>query len=82
MKYISIALGLIAIIFMAVGIIPCLGSLNYINLLFSVPGSIIALWLYLTPDGKVDNTVKIALFLNGCAVIVGIARLFLGGGVI
>lgn len=82
MKYLSIALGLIAIIFMLVGIIPCLGSLNYINLFFSVPGAIIALWLYMTPEGKLDNTVKIALFLNGCAFFVGVARLFIGGGVL
>lgn len=82
MKYLSIALGLIAIIFMIVGIIPCLGSLNYINLLFSIPGTIIALWLYMTPDGKFDNTVKVALFLNACAFAVGVARLFIGGGIL
>lgn len=82
MKYLSIALGLIAIIFMLIGIIPCLGSLNYINLFFSIPGFIMALWLYMTPEGKLDNTVKIALFLNGCAIGVGIARLFIGSGIV
>lgn len=82
MKYVSIVFGILAFIFMLVGLIPCLGWSNWIfTLPLSVMGLIIAFFLYQRSDAeKQDNSVKIGLFLNGCAFIVGVIRLLLGGG--
>lgn len=83
MKYISIVLGILGFIFMFPGLIPCLGWLNWINLFFSSIGLIIALYLYQSNEvNRQDNNVKIALYLNGCAFVVGGIRLFLGSGII
>lgn len=84
MKYVSIVFGILAFLFMLVGLIPCLGWSNWIlTLPFSVIGLIMAGFLYQQSDeAKQDNSVKIGLFLNGCAFVVGVIRLFVGGGIL
>jgi hypothetical protein len=83
MKIVSIVLGILGFLFLLPGLIPCFGSLNYINLFFSTPGLVIAFYYYINADaaGRDTNT-KVAMFLNLVAVVVGIVRLTMGGGIL
>jgi len=83
MKIVSIVFGILGFLFLLPGLIPCFGSLNYINLFFSIPGLIIALYYYINADpASRDSNTKIAMFLNLVAVAVGIVRLTMGGGIL
>lgn len=81
MKFIPIVLGILALLFMIPGLIPCLGWLNYFNIPLAVLGFGIAYFLRSqSEENKQDSTLKIGLYLNLCAGIVGIIRLYLGSG--
>jgi len=82
MKYVSIVLGIISFLFMLIGLIPCFGWLNWIlTIPIALIGLGIAYWLYQQNEvNKQDSSIKIGLYLNACALIVGIIKLFLGGG--
>ena len=75
----SLVWGILAIIGMAVGIIPCFGTLNYLNIPFAVVGllfSIVA--IVLSP--------KKELAIAGCllcavAIFIGAIRLVIGFGI-
>lgn len=81
MKIISIILGILGFIFMVPGIIPCFGWLNWVNVLFSGVGLIIALYYFFNSEsGNRDSSTKLAFVINLLAFLIGSFRLFLGGG--
>lgn len=75
----SLVWGILAIIGMAVGIIPCFGSLNYLNIPFAVLGllfSILAIVLSPKKELAIAGTLLCAV-----AIFIGAIRLVIGFGI-
>ena len=64
---------------MAIGIIPCLGSLNYLNIPFAVFGLLFSV-LAIALSSKKDFAI-IGLILCAVAIFIGGIRLVLGFGI-
>jgi hypothetical protein len=74
-------LGIIALSFMVVGFIPCLGWLNYLNLVLSFITIIIGIVAIATAKSDVDRTAALlGVAFVGMAIVLGTGRLILGGG--
>ena len=76
-------LGIIALSFMLVGFIPCLGWLNYLNLVLSFITIIVGIVAVATGKSDADRSAAIlgvafAIF----AIFLGTGRLIIGGGCI
>jgi hypothetical protein len=82
MKTLSLVLGILAIIVMIVGFFPCLGSLNWINIPFAAIGLIISIVAVTQskPDESKGSAVA-GIVLCSIAVVFGLIRLIIGGGV-
>jgi hypothetical protein len=65
---------------MGVGFIPCLGSLNWINIPFAVVGLIIGVAAKSQPGNQ--GAATIGIILNAIAIAFGFVRLVLGGGIL
>ena len=74
-------LGIIALSFMVVGFIPCLGWLNYLNLTLSFITIIIGIVAIATGKSDTDRSAAIlGVAFVAMAIVLGIGRLILGGG--
>jgi len=79
----SLVLGIVAAIGMFIGIWPCLGWFNWINIPFAVVGLIIcAVAVGVSKQGENKNFSIAGVILCSVAIVVGILRLILGAGVI
>ncbi len=82
MGLISLLWGIVALILMVVAFIPLLGWANWAVIPFAVIGAIIAaIALAFTSDEK-NGRAKTGLTLNAIVIVVGVIRLFLGGGIV
>jgi len=80
----SLVFGILAILGMLVGFIPCFGALNWINIPFAFIGLIVSI-VALTSNkeaGKPKNAALAGLIMCLCAMFFGLFRLFLGGGIL
>lgn len=83
MKTASLVLGILAIVGMIIGFIPCFGSFNWLNIPFSVIGLVIGVVaLAQSKDDEPKNNAITGTVLCGAAILFGLIRLMLGGGVI
>ena len=74
-------LGIIALSFMLIGFIPCLGWLNYLNIFLSIVTIIIGIVAIVTAKSDTDRTSAIlGVALVVMAICFGTGRLILGGG--
>jgi hypothetical protein len=74
-------LGIIALSFMVVGFIPCLGWLNYLNLTLSFITIIIGIVAIANGKSDADRSAAIlGVAFVAMAMVLGIGRLILGGG--
>lgn len=81
MGLISLLWGIMSMLMMVLFFIPLLGWGNWFVIPFAVIGAIIAaLGVAFTSPGN-RGRAKTGLVLNGLVILVGIARLSLGGGV-
>jgi hypothetical protein len=80
MQILSLVWGILAVLGMGVAFVPCLGSLNWINIPFAVVGFVIAIVAKSKPGNQGAATG--GLILNGIAIAFGIVRLVLGGGIV
>ena len=79
LSILSLVWGILAIIGMAVGIIPCFGSLNYLNIPFAVLGLLFSILVIVLSSKK-------ELAIAGCvlcaaAILIGAIRLVIGFGI-
>jgi hypothetical protein len=82
MGLISLLWGIVAMIWMVIALIPLLGWGNWFLIPFAAVGAIIAaIGVALSRPGH-RGRAKTGLVLNGIVIVVGIARLGIGGGVI
>ena len=92
MRQLSLILGIIAICGMIIGFIPCLGWFNWLNLPIAAVGLVLGAIDYnnekqLMAGSQYDPAMRpagmpLGLILCGIALVLGIFRLFIGGGVI
>ncbi|MFP5374871.1 MAG: hypothetical protein ACLGHW_08245 [Gammaproteobacteria bacterium] len=82
MGLISLLWGIVAMIWMVIALIPLLGWGNWFLIPFAAIGAVIgALGIAVTrPEGR--GRAKAGLALNGIVIVVAIARLSLGGGIL
>jgi hypothetical protein len=82
MGLISLLWGIVAMLWMIVALIPLLGWGNWFLIPFAAVGAVIAaIGIAITRSGH-RGRAKAGLVLNGIVILVGIARLSLGGGLI
>ena len=79
LSFLSLIWGILAIIGMAVAIIPFLGALNYLNIPFAVFGLLFSV-LVLIVSSKKELAVA-GCVLCGVAILLGAIRLVLGFGI-
>jgi len=83
MNVVSLVFGLLAVTGMIVAFFPCLGSLNWLNIPFSIVGLVISWMAYKKiEEGQSKTQPLIGLVLCAIATIFGFFRLVAGGGVL
>ena len=93
MKQASLILGIITIVGMIIGFIPCLGWFNWLNLPLAIIGIVLGAIAYnderkagfpqeYDPMTRQRSDLPIGLILCGIAFTFGLFRLVLGGGII
>ena len=82
MQMLALIWGILAIIGMLIGFIPCLGWLNWINIPFAIVGLVVSIIAYTgaAPDKK--GGAMGGIICCAIAMGLGLIRLVLGGGVI
>jgi hypothetical protein len=82
MQTLSLVWGILAIIGMLVGFIPCLGALNWLNIPFAGLGLIVSAIALSSSDRDTKSSAVAGLTCCIIALFFGIFRLVLGGGVL
>ena len=82
MNIVAFVWGILATCGMLVGFFPCLGSLNWINIPFSVVGLIIGIVALATSKEGRSGAAIAGVIMCAIASVFGIVRLMLGGGVV
>lgn len=80
MGVLAVIWGILSLVGMVVAFMPCLGSLNWLNIPFSAVGLIISVIAAARPDTR--RLGSAGATMAGIAIIVGILRLVLGGGIL
>lgn len=82
MKTLSLIFGILSLVLMLVGFFPCLGALNWINIPFSAIGLIISIVAVTqSKPGESKGGAVAGIVLCAVAILLGIIRLIIGGGV-
>jgi hypothetical protein len=74
--------GILAIMGMFIGLIPCIGALNWLNIPFAVVGLIVSLVSHSSQPSLNRTGSLIGIILCVLAIVIGFKRLVLGGGII
>lgn len=82
MGLISLLWGIVAMIWMVIALIPLLGWGNWFLIPFAAVGAVIAALGIAMTRSENRGRAKTGLVLNGIVMVVAIARLSLGGGII
>ncbi len=82
MATLSLVWGILAMAGMVVAFFPCLGSLNWLNIPFSVVGLIIGILALAKPSPAGKSAAMAGTVMCGIAAALGFVRLVLGGGVL
>jgi len=82
MQFISLIWGILAVVGMLIGFIPCLGAYNWINIPFAAIGLIISIISVVNANpGESKNSGTSGIVMCAAALIFGVIRLSLGGGI-
>ena len=82
MGLISLIWGIVAMLWMVVALIPLLGWGNWFLIPFAAIGAIIAALGMALTRSESNGRAKTGLLLNGIVIVVAVARLMLGGGIV
>jgi len=83
MQVLSLVWGILSLVGMVVAFMPCLGSLNWLNIPFSVLGLIVSVIAISTAKaGKSKGPSIAGIVCCSIAVLFGLVRLVAGGGVL
>jgi hypothetical protein len=78
MQMLALVWGILAMAGFAVGMIPCLGSLNWINIPFAIIGVIVSLLARSSAPAYGRGPANVGLVLNVIAAVIGFVRLKAG----
>ena len=82
MQIVSLVWGILSVLGLGVAFIPCLGSLNWLNIPFAMVGLVVSI-IAASKAPRGQNGAAIAgIVLNALAILFGGIRLMLGGGVV
>lgn len=84
MTILALVWGILAFLAFVLGLIPCLGWLNWLNIPFAIAGVVIAI-VAMSQASAERRPVGAAiggLLLSLTAVVIGMFRLLMGGGVL
>ena len=81
MKTASLVMGILSVCGMFLGFIPCLGAFNWVNIPFAILGLIISIVAYTRNDSEPKGNAKAGIAMCAIAMIFGLVRLILGGGI-
>ena len=83
MKTASLVLGILSFLFMFIGFLPCLGALNWLNIPIASVGLIISI-IALTQNKPGESNGKAIAGTVMCvvAMLFGLIRLIMGGGIV
>lgn len=82
MQLLSLVWGIMAILGMLVGFFPCFGALNWLNIPFAGVGVIVSAIAIGAAGNAPKNNALAGLACCIVAVLFGIIRLVMGGGVV
>lgn len=83
MQALSLIWGILASLGMVLAFMPCFGSLNWINIPFSIIGLIVGVVaVNAVPSQQPRGQSMTGTVLCSIAVLFGLIRLFMGGGVV
>jgi len=83
MKIASLVFGIISVALMLIGFIPCFGALNWINIPFAGIGFVISVVaLTQNKEGEPKSKAIAGIVLCGFAMLFGLIRLLIGGGLV
>ncbi|HMQ68177.1 MAG TPA: hypothetical protein PKA90_04055 [Ignavibacteria bacterium] len=83
MQIISLIWGILAILGMLIGFIPCLGAYNWLNIPFAAIGLIISIIAVVNEKpGESKSSGTAGIIMCASAIIFGVFRLMLGGGIL
>jgi len=80
MQGLSLAWGILAVIGMVVGFIPCLGWTNWFNIPFAVAGLIVSFIVHVSSPSQQRGSSLAGIILCLVAILLGAKRLALGWG--
>jgi hypothetical protein len=81
MQALSLAWGILALIGMVVGFIPCLGWMNWVNIPFAFAGLIFSIIAHIVSRGPNRQNSMVAIILCILAILLGSKRLVAGFGI-
>lgn len=82
MQFISLLWGILAVVGMLIGFIPCFGAYNWINIPFAAVGLIISIISVVNSNpGESKNSGTAGIVMCAAALIFGGIRLSMGGGI-
>ena len=81
MQALSLAWGILALIGMVVGFIPCFGWLNWFNIPFACCGFLFGIIAYAAGKPHNRNNALVAIILCVLAILLGSKRLVAGFGI-
>lgn len=82
MQTLSLIWGILSIVGMGVAFSPCLGSLNWINIPFSVVGLIVSIVALARKKEEKKGGSIAGVICCGIAILFGVIRLVAGGGLV
>ena len=82
MQILSLVWGILSILGLGIAFVPCLGSSNWINIPFAVVGLIISFVAKSQVPGGRSGAATAGLILNAIAIVLGVIRLAIGGGIL
>jgi hypothetical protein len=82
MQTLSLIWGILALVGMVVAFFPCLGALNWLNIPFSAAGLVVAIITVATSTSVSKGPAVAGLVMCAVAVLFGLIRLAIGGGVL
>ena len=82
MQVLSLVWGILAGVGMLIGFIPCLGALNWLNIPFAGVGFLLSIIAFATTKEDSKGGSIAGIIICGVAMLFGLIRLIVGGGVV
>ncbi len=82
MQILALVWGILAVIGLIIGVFPCLGWLNWLNIPFAVAGLVVGLFAFGKTAEKERGASLAGVICCVIAVVVGAVRLVLGNGIV